>query len=229
MRSSRLAVLLFCALALTACGVAAPPPEDTGDGDDDGGDPGELLSTSFTSETTRDGYLLRDTESELHTTTSHPSGEIDVGDEGFAEGERRGYLSFDISSLAGKTIESASLELVAASHVGDPWSLEGGMRIDRWDMEQNGVPGLDSEDFDIGLRAPGALASVTGPVTDDQALPSIDVTEAVRRAVNGGGSPIRAEFRLIFPAVRTSTTTAYVRLKADLSDAPPTLRVGYRD
>lgn len=72
----------------------------------------------------------------------------------------RGYMSFDISTLSGKTIQSASLALGSCSTMGDPFTSLSGI----WVGEVQYPLPLDQADFNIAGTGIVNLNAIPGPI-----------------------------------------------------------------
>lgn len=73
----------------------------------------------------------------------------------------RGYMSFDISTLSGKTIKSASLALAGCSAMQDPFT---GSLAGIWVGEVQYALPLDQSDFNIAGTGIVQLTSLPGPI-----------------------------------------------------------------
>ncbi len=95
----------------------------------------------------------------------------------------RGYMSFDISSLSGKTIVSAALDLSSCSQMQDPFGSLAGI----WVGEVQYALPLDQTDYNIAGTGIQLLNALPGATT-------IDVKSLVQTRVNEGQS--RFQIRL---------------------------------
>jgi len=100
----------------------------------------------------------------------------------------RGYMSFDISTLSGKTIQSASLALGSCSQMQDPFASLSGI----WVGEVQYALPLDQSDFNISGTGILLLNALPGP---------IDVKSQVQTRVTEG----KARFQIrLHPAAANS-------------------------
>jgi hypothetical protein len=90
----------------------------------------------------------------------------------------RGYISFDISSLAGKTITKARLDLSGCSKLNDPFS---GSLTGIWVGEVQYALPLDQSDYDIPGTGIQMLNAIPGDKIDVKALVQTRVTEGKSR------------------------------------------------
>jgi hypothetical protein len=95
----------------------------------------------------------------------------------------RGYMSFDIASLAGKTISSATLDLTSCTKMQDPFT---GSLAGIWLGELQYPLPLDQSDYDLS-----GTAIISQPLTNIPTDP-IDVKSFVQSRVNEG----RARFQV---------------------------------
>jgi hypothetical protein len=100
-----------------------------------------------------------------------------------------GHMSFDISSLSGKTVESATLDLSSCSTLNNPYSDLSGIWVDEL---QYGLP-LDQSDY--SLSGTGIVKLTSAPAS------AIDVKSYVQTRVTEGKS--RFQIRLL-PAAGSS-------------------------
>jgi len=108
-----------------------------------------------------------------------PAATILAGDTG-SDQVARGYMSFDIGSLAGKTITSATLDLTGCSKMQDPFT---GSLAGIWLGELQYALPLDQSDYDISGTAivPNALTSIPGSPVDVKTFVQARVNESKAR------------------------------------------------
>lgn len=90
----------------------------------------------------------------------------------------RGYMSFDISSLSGKTITKAKLDLSSCSKLNDPFSAP---LTGIWVGEVQYALPLDQSDYDIAGTGIQLLNAIPGDKIDVKSLVQTRVTEGKSR------------------------------------------------
>jgi Ig-like domain from next to BRCA1 gene len=105
------------------------------------------------------------------------NGSILAGDTG-SDFLARGYMSFDISSISGKTVTAATLDLSSCSQMQDPF---GGSLAGIWLGEVQYALPLDQTDYDVASTAIQLLNSLPGSSIDVKSLVQTRVTEGKSR------------------------------------------------
>ena len=126
----------------------------------------------------------------------------------------RGYMSFDIGSLSGKTITSATLDLTSCTKAGDPFT---GSLAGIWVGELQYALPLDQTDYDIS-----GTSILTNALTSVPTTP-IDVKGFVQSRVNEG----KARFQIRLHPKGPSDADAV----ADTMSCSPgavVLKIGYQ-
>jgi len=90
----------------------------------------------------------------------------------------RGYMSFDISSISGKTVTAASLDLSSCSQVQDPF---GGSLAGIWVGEVQYALPLDQTDYDVAGTGIQLLNSLPASAIDVKSYVQTRVTEGKSR------------------------------------------------
>ena len=164
---------------------------------------GMISDEDFSPATGRGGHALEDATG------------IYVGTAPGAPRLMRGYLRFDLSALAGKTILSAELQLTQTHHSDLPWTF-GGLTLTRIDMHEA-----------RGSAEPHAtviehIVTHTTPLGDGETV-SWDVTPAVTADL---AEDQLADFRLAFPD--NMPAGVYARFGGAGGDAAPRLIIEYQ-
>jgi hypothetical protein len=107
----------------------------------------------------------------------------------------RGYMSFDIASLAGKTISSATLDLTGCTKMQDPFT---GSLAGIWVGELQYALPLDQSDYDLSGTAISSQALTSIPAS------ALDVKSFVQSRVNEG----KARFQIRLHPKGTSDADA---------------------
>ena len=89
----------------------------------------------------------------------------------------RGFMSFDISSISGKTVTAATLDLSACAPVQDPFSSLAGI----WVGEVQYALPLDQSDYDISETGIQLLTALPGSSIDVKSYVQTRVTEGKSR------------------------------------------------
>jgi len=112
-----------------------------GDGDGDGDEPEpEPDEVSFAAVENISGYIWEDG-------STYPDSQVRMGDTN-EDSYVRGYLSFDIRELHGKTVQEADINFTSIRYHGDPSSFASEIvvkvfnyvRLDAWDLRIGGTP-----------------------------------------------------------------------------------------
>lgn len=103
-------------------------------------------------------------------------GTILAGDTG-SNHVARGYMSFDISSLSGKTVTAATLDLSACAQMQDPFGSLSGI----WVGEVQYALPLDQSDYNIGGTGIQLLNALPGSSIDVKSYVQTRVTEGKSR------------------------------------------------
>ncbi|MGE5530106.1 MAG: hypothetical protein ACM3X6_13345 [Patescibacteria group bacterium] len=111
-------------------------------------------------------------------------------------------LSFDLSSLAGETVQSATLHVYLVSTVGTPFSDLGGVSIDHVSYGTDLSALTESDLYDGYVVEPAVPGEITDPTVP--AWKTIDVTAAVQADLAAGRG--RAQFRLKHPEDMSATS-----------------------
>lgn len=210
---SKLLVLSLFAVAASGCGAAGggddvdevvvpPPPAN--------------LEMTIVADDANDGYLR---QTGIFSFDVHAAADIYIGDAFGAWGRMRGFLRFDLASLVGKNILSAQLVMTQASHVGLPWTVPGGMDLQRIDMGA----GLNS--FDWLTPTLETVLTHTTPLGDGDSV-TWDVTAAVLADL---ADDQLSDFRLRLPNATPSGTYVRFHDAGSGAEVAPKLIVTYQD
>ena len=127
----------------------------------------------------------------------------------------RGYMSFDISSISGKTVTAAKLDLSGCSVVNDPFSDHLAGLDGIWVGELQYALPLDQSDYDL---------SGTGIVKLTSAPGTIDVKSFVKTRVTEGKSRFQIRLHPAYSDSNNNGQADYI----SCSSTGPTLTITYQ-